>query len=296
MNKTQIYILAIALAACLVFLAGCTVSNTNPPAAQAGVQATPRPTLDGDHYPSISVTSVPVQYAEVNGVRLGYREFGSGEPLLMINGFGSNMNIAWNGTFLGIISSKYHVYTFDNRGMGYSSDTNVTPTMSQYSDDAAGLMQALGYSSMNVYGASMGSSIAQQLVIDHPERVRKLVLESVTYSIRIPETKELRTLIESVAINASEPQGIRHEADANLAWNGTWKELSGINKSVMLAVGTNDVLTPQSVAVQIAGQINGSWLLRYKDLPHIGSRYAPVEYGKNTLEFLGTNQSPPYAT
>jgi pimeloyl-ACP methyl ester carboxylesterase len=296
MNKTQIFVLIIAVTACLVFMAGCTSTTTNPPAPQSGVQATPRPVLDGDRYPSITVTSVPVQYAEVNGVRLGYREFGSGEPLLMINGFGSNMNIAWNGTFLGILASKYHVYTFDNRGMGYSSDSNLTPTMSTYSDDAAGLMQALGYSSMNVYGASMGSSIAQQLVIDHPERVRKLILESVTYSIRIPETKELRALIESVAINASEPQGIRHEAHANLVWNGSWAELPGISKSVMLAVGTDDVLTPQAVAVQIAGQINGSWLLRYKDLPHIGSRYAPVEYGKNTLEFLGTNQTPPYAT
>ena len=53
------------------------------------------------------------------------------------------------------------------------------------------LMTALGYDSMNVYGVSMGSSVSQQLVIDHPERVRKLVLDSITYSIRIPETKKL---------------------------------------------------------------------------------------------------------
>jgi hypothetical protein len=46
----------------------------------------------------------------------------------------------------------------------------------------------------------------------------------------------------------------------------------------------------------MAGQINGSRLVRFKDLPHIGSKYAPVEYGENALSFLGTNESPPYAT
>jgi len=62
----------------------------------------------------------------------------------------------------------------------------------------------------------------------------------------------------------------------------------------MLVVGTADVLTPPPVTYQIAGQINGSWLVRFKDLPHIGSRNAPVEYGANALAFLGNNESPPY--
>lgn len=56
------------------------------------------------------------------------------------------------------------------------------------------------------------------------------------------------------------------------------------------------ILTPQAVAVQIAGQINGSWLVRFRDEPHVGSRYAPVEYGENALNFLCMNESPPYAT
>ena len=62
----------------------------------------------------------------------------------------------------------------------------------------------------------------------------------------------------------------------------------------MLVVGTADVLTPQPVTYQMAGQINGSWLVRFKDLPHFGSKYAPFEYGANALAFLGNNESPPY--
>jgi hypothetical protein len=42
----------------------------------------------------------------------------------------------------------------------------------------------------------------------------------------------------------------------------------------------------------MAGQINGSGLVRFKGLPHVGSHYAPLEYGENALAFLGTDESP----
>ncbi|MEI6294336.1 MAG: alpha/beta hydrolase, partial [Methanomicrobiales archaeon] len=221
------------------------------------------------------------------------REFGSGEPILMLIGYGETMD-TWNETFIGILASKYHVYTYDHRGMGYSSDNNETPSIRLYADDAAALMPALGYESMNVYGVSMGSTVSQQLVIDHPERVRKLALDSVTYSIRIPETKLLYDIIVLSGLDPNQTKGVHQEAQANLAWSGSWDHLSGINKSVMLVVGTADVMTPQAVTVQMAGQINGSWLVRFKDLPHIGSRSAPVEYGANALAFLENREAPPY--
>ncbi|MDO8873633.1 MAG: alpha/beta hydrolase [Methanoregula sp.] len=286
MNKNLILTLAIAITLCLILAAGCTgttgTSNTSqPPAPQASLQ----------NYPAVSINATPVQYKEVNGVKFGYREFGYGEPLLMITGFSGTMD-EWNVTFIGILATKYHVYTYDPRGMGYSSDNNSTPVLSQYSDDAAGLITALGYDSMHVYGVSMGSSTAQQLVIDHPERVKKLVLDSVTYSIRLPETKLLLGLNELVNASPSQSAGVRREAQANLAWNGSWDNLSGIHKDVMLVEGTADILTPDPISVRMAGQINGSWLVRFKGVPHFGSKYAPIQYGENALFFLGTNESP----
>jgi pimeloyl-ACP methyl ester carboxylesterase len=283
MNKTLQLILIIAVTICLLAAAGCmgTSGTVQPEVTSLTVQ----------QFPTVSFNATPVQYKQVNGVTLGYREFGSGEPILMLQGFGNTIN-DWNQTFIGILATKYHVYTYDHRGMGYSSDNNATPTISLYADDAVALMPALGYDSMHVYGVSMGSSIAQQLVIDHPERVRKLVLDSVTYNIRIPQTKLLLDIIELSAVNPAQSEGVHKEAHANLVWNGSYANLSGINKDVMLVVGTDDVLTPDSVTVQMARQINGSWLVRFKGLPHVGSHYAPVQYGNNALYFLGTNESP----
>jgi len=289
MNRIQCAILTVALTLCLLATAGCT-STPNQPATPTSSTATSVSTVPQP--PAVSFNATPVRYAEAGGVRLGYREFGSGEPLLLIPGFGATMDTQWNETFIGILATKYHVYTYDHRGMGYSSDDNATPAIALYADEVAALMTALGYDSMHVYGVSMGSSISQQLVIDHPERVRKLVLDSVSYSIRLPETRILFNTIESVAGNTSYPEGVREEAQANLAWNGSYDGLSGIQKDVMLVVGTADVLTPDAVAVRMAGQINGSWLVRFKGLPHVGSHYAPDEYGKNALMFLDTDESP----
>ena len=288
MNKKLIALLAIVFTICLLAVAGCTNTSGTCPAPTAPAVPAVQP------HTAVSFNATPVKYTQVNGVSLGYREFGAGEPLLMITGFGGTMK-SWNQTFISILASKYHVYIYDHRGMGDSSDNNATPAMSQYADDAAGLMTALGYDSMHVYGVSLGSSISQQLVIDHPERVRKLVLDSNVYSIRIPETKNLLGIIEEVNANSTFPRGVRNEAQADLAWNGSWDSLPGIHKDVMLVAGTADDLTPDAISVRMAGQINGSWLVRFKGLPHAGSDYAPVEYGENALAFLGTNESAPWS-
>jgi pimeloyl-ACP methyl ester carboxylesterase len=273
---------AATLIICFLLLAGCMSTPAVPEPAQAH---------SSPEYPAVSIKATPVQYAEVNGVRLGYREFGTGEPLLVIIGFGATMDQG-NDTCIAVLASKYHVYLYDHRGMGYSSTDTTTPSISGYADDATGLMKALGYDRMHLYGISMGSFIAQQIAIDHPERVRNMVLDSGSYSIRIPETAGLLAFIETAAADPATPTGVRNEARAMLAWNGTENQLSTINKSVLFIVGTNDTITPEVLSVRMAGQVPGSWLVRFKGLPHAAAGEAPVVYGRTILFFLDTNESP----
>lgn len=113
---------------------GCTTSTAN---VQEGCQGiTP--------VPSVSINGTSIKYADINGVRLAYREFGSSEPILMLNGFGATMDHFYNESFLGILATRYHVYIYDHRGMGYSTDNESPPTMSLYSDDDDALVSSLG--------------------------------------------------------------------------------------------------------------------------------------------------------
>ncbi|WP_048149254.1 alpha/beta fold hydrolase [Methanolacinia paynteri] len=283
MNNLKTFIILTALIISVFITAGCT--------ADTGIPITDDLNSSQQEYPAVSFNDTPVEYVQVDDVTLGYREFGSGEPLLLVQGFTGTIN-DWNETFIGILATEYHVYAYDHRGMGYSSEANTTTSIPMYADDAAQFMQAVGYDSMNVYGVSMGSVISQQLTIDHPDSVEKLILDSNTYSAKIPETQKLLGELEAAADDPSMSDGIRKEAEANLIWNGSWDGLSGIDKDVMLVVGTADDLTPDSISVHMAGQINGSWLVRFKDLPHAGSGYAPVQYGENALYFLDTDESP----
>lgn len=284
MKRTAITGMTLVLALCILFACGCAAPAATPESAGEQTDATIQ---------AITYEDTPVQYSDVNGVTLAYREFGTEntEPLLMIIGFGGTME-SWNTTFLGILAENYHVYIYDHRGMGKSTDIDEQFTVAQLSDDAADLISALGYEHMNTYGVSMGSTVSQQLLIDHPGSVKKAVLSSATYCATIPETEKLHTLLEESAEQTDAPDGVRKEAVANLQYEGSYDSLPSITNDVMLITGTADDLTPPSVAVDIADQIGGSWLVRFKGIPHAGSSYAPVEYGTIVTTFLEMNESP----
>ena len=112
--------------------------------------------------------------AKVNGINLYYEVNGQGEPLVMIMGFAGS-RAGW--IFQRRAFQKYfQVITFDNRGVG-SSDKPCGPySIRMMAEDTIGLMDHLGIEKAHILGVSMGGYIAQELAINHPERVRKLVL------------------------------------------------------------------------------------------------------------------------
>ncbi|MFD3002460.1 alpha/beta fold hydrolase [Pontibacter toksunensis] len=111
---------------------------------------------------------------ETNGINLYYEERGSGEPLLLIMGITAPGTV-WE-KHVADWEKDFRCILVDNRGVG-RSDKPVGPyTSAQMADDCAGLLEALQIQEARVVGCSMGSIIAQQLVLRHPEKVRSLVL------------------------------------------------------------------------------------------------------------------------
>jgi pimeloyl-ACP methyl ester carboxylesterase len=127
--------------------------------------------------------------ATANGIEICYEVFGEdgGRPLLLVMGLGMQM-IGWDEEFIGLlVDSGHRVVRFDNRDVGLSTHLTETAdltaarrgdvvpyTLEDMADDCAGLLDALGWESAHVLGASMGGMIAQTLAIRHPSRVRSL--------------------------------------------------------------------------------------------------------------------------
>jgi 3-oxoadipate enol-lactonase len=116
---------------------------------------------------------VPV--ARVGEIDICYELAGSGPRLLYISGTGGDLRLR-PGVFEGPLPGHFEVLAFDQRGMGRSSKPDIRYSMADYADDAAGLMDALGWDEALVIGVSFGGMVAQELALRHPGKVGKLVL------------------------------------------------------------------------------------------------------------------------
>ncbi|MHB8118011.1 MAG: alpha/beta fold hydrolase [Methanothrix sp.] len=122
-----------------------------------------------------TLASDDIKTVQVGDIKIAYKVQGQGEPLVMIIGSTGTMDY-WPTQFLDSFSSNYQVIVFDNRGMGYTTASSANFFISQFANDTAGLIDALGIKQANVLGISMGSFIAQELAIEHPEKVKRLIL------------------------------------------------------------------------------------------------------------------------
>jgi 3-oxoadipate enol-lactonase len=108
-------------------------------------------------------------------IKMYYEIYGHGEPLLLIMGFGGSV-LDWGWVLPPKLAERYRIIMFDNRGAGRSDQPPGPYSIKQMADDAANLMDALGLENAYVFGASMGGMIAQELALNYPGKVKRLIL------------------------------------------------------------------------------------------------------------------------
>lgn len=138
-------------------------------------------------------------FVHVNGINLYYETTGRGEPLVLIAGIGYDVWY-WQRILPGL-SADFQVIKFDNRGIGQSDKPPGPYNAQMLATDTVGLLDALDISQAHVFGHSMGGFIAQAMALDHPKRIKKLILAATNFGgpNHIPVSQQVLAILSDVS-------------------------------------------------------------------------------------------------
>ncbi|MCA6285140.1 alpha/beta hydrolase [Phenylobacterium sp.] len=241
-----------------------------------------------------------------NGLDIHYERTGQGPRLLFISGTGGDLRVRPN-MLDGPFARTFDLVAYDQRGLGQTEKPDRPYAMADYADDAAGLMDALGWEDALVIGVSFGGMVAQNLIVRHPQRVRRLVLACTSpggaggasfpfheighlkgeararrllpiNDTRLDEawaTAHPERFAEAIAQSAADPfagepgreMGARRQIEAR-AGHDVWEALPGVRIPVMIAAGRFDAIAPAQSQLNLALALRGS-VLRFFEGGHM---------------------------
>lgn len=113
-------------------------------------------------------------FGQVRDINLYYEIVGTGPRLLFINGTAADLRR--KQPYVDTLSDHFTVLRYDQRGLGQTEKPDQHYSMADYADDAAALMDLVGWDTAAVLAVSFGGSVAQELARRHPGRITRMVL------------------------------------------------------------------------------------------------------------------------
>ena len=121
----------------------------------------------------------PSRFVELEGMRVHYRDEGSGPPLLLIHGTSSSLH-TWDG-WVRTLASHRRVLRLDLPGFGLTGPApDADYSAERYARTVTAFLDHCGVAQADVAGNSLGGRVAVQLTLAYPARVRRLVLVDAT--------------------------------------------------------------------------------------------------------------------
>lgn len=273
-----------------------------------------------------SYAQAPARTVTAGGVTFAYRELGpkGGIPVVFFVHLAATLD-NWDPRIVDPIAQGRHVIAFDQQGVGASSGS-VPKTIEEAADDAYTFVTALGYDQIDIFSFSMGAMIAQDLVVTHPELVRRLVLTGTGPRGGRDMDKVVRTTYYDVlraTLTRSDPKEFlffnRNTAgkraakafvkrltertvdrDATISTKAFRAQLGAIQKfgrsapsdlsvitqPTLIANGDNDRMVPSVLSEDLRRRIAGSELIIYPDSGHGGIFQFHEKFAPAAVEFL----------
>ncbi|MDP6946438.1 MAG: alpha/beta fold hydrolase, partial [Myxococcota bacterium] len=126
---------------------------------------------------SLSTTTRQVRASD--GVGLAVDVVGDGPPVVLVHGLGFSRR-DWGGQVSALVAAGHQVVSFDLRGFGDSELPSEPYDIATLATDVVAVHEALALGPVHLVGHSLGGMVALQVALDHPERVRSLVLASTS--------------------------------------------------------------------------------------------------------------------
>lgn len=273
-----------------------------------------------------SYAKAPARTITADGVTYAYRELGpkGGIPVVFFVHLAATLD-NWDPRVIDPIAKNRHVIAFDNRGVGASTG-EVPDSIEAMADDAYAFINALGFDKIDIFSFSLGGFIAQDLVVKHPELVRRLVLTGtgprggkdidkvvgVTYWDILRATLTRQDPKEFLFFNRNatgkpaarafvqrlQERTVDRDADIKVrAFRTQLKaiqkfgrsapaDLSKLIQPTLIANGDNDRMVPSVLSEDLHRRIKGSELIIYPDSGHGGIFQFHAEFAPVAVEFL----------
>lgn len=270
--------------------------------------------------------TTPTRTITAAGTHFAYRQLGSGHgvPLVLLNHWGANLDNFDPAIVTGLAIDR-PVYALDYRGIGRSGGS-APLTVAEMAHDMIAVIAALRLQQVDLIGFSLGGFVAQQIALDAPQVVRRMILAgtgpaggqgidrvgAVSWPLILKNVLRLRDPKHDLFFTPSDagqaaaraffarlkertqdrdaavgPRPFLRQLKAITAWGRQGPQpIETLNLPVLVVNGDHDIMVPTLNSTVLADRIPGARLFLYSDAGHGGIFQYQCAFVAEAISFL----------